>query len=475
MILFSLPPFGISIFYWFGIGIFLYSFICNKLYTNKSIFTFFLIINFVSLSWIIQSFYSGGLGYLILGLFLVCLLSSFIAFLNFVLIKINFIYFKNSNLRYLLAPLSISVVEILKEFILGGFPWNPTVIIYYKNLWAIGTLPYIGVYGLGIVIHLLIGSCVYFFSKRKRFLGASIIILASFTYALGFFDKPTKMDKANNSLNIILIQPNIYESLKKYDVLENFNQYEELTFKALSQNPNTDLIIWPEGSLPIDLNNRMGLLSRIGGLINREQLIILGSSAIENDQLFNRLYVINHKGKTIQHYDKQKLVLFGEYVPFVKPVISRFLNLGMNYVSGVNQPLLNLPKNVQAIPMICFESIFNYSHVNENICRSDLIIQISNDSWFGKWYGPHQHLANSLLRSVEFNKNLIRSTPSGVSAIIDSKGNILKSIPNDKADFLYYEYPILDSLQICESKFKYALIFLIMIFGFSYIYVRVKK
>ena len=475
LILLSLPPFGISILYWIGLGIFLYTFISNTSYSYKSIFIFFLIINFVSLSWIIQSFYSGGFWYLILGIFLICLLSSFIAFLNFAFIKISFSFFDNSNLRYLLIPLSISLVEILKEFILGGFPWNPTAIIYYKNLWAMSSLPLIGVYGLGIVIHVLIGLCIYSFSHRKIFLGIPIIIFAIFSYLITFFDKPIKVNNSDNFLNILLIQPNIYESLVHYDVLKNFAKYEELTFKALSQNPDTDLIIWPEGSLPIDLNNRLGLLSRIGGLITKDQLIILGSSAIENDELFNRLYVINHKGKITQHYDKQKLVLFGEYVPMIKPVISRFLNLGMNYVSGKKQPHLNLPKNVKAIPMICFESIFNYSHINKNICQNDLVIQISNDSWFGNWYGPHQHLANSLLRSVEFKKSLIRSTPSGISAVINSDGNILNSIPNNKANFIYYEYPIKKSSEFCNSKLKYALMSLILIFGLSFIYVRVKK
>ena len=171
--------------------------------------------------------------------------------------------------------------------------------------------------------------------------------------------------------------------------------------------------------MPIDLNNRIGLLSRVSSLINEDQKIIVGSSAIEEDQLFNRLYVIDHQGKIIDFYDKQKLVLFGEYIPFIKPLVSKFLNLGMNYTPGHVQKTLNLHKDINAVPMICFESIFNYQSINKEICGSDMVIQISNDSWFGKWYGPHQHLANSLLRSVEFQKPLIRSTPSGITSIVD--------------------------------------------------------
>src|SRR6056300_1525627 len=106
----------------------------NFINHHRYYFFFFLIIQFLSLSWIIQSFASGGWGYLILGILLIILLASFIAFLNYLFIKLTFIFFHQSNLKYLLLPLSISLVEILKEFIFGGFPWSPVAIIYYKNL-----------------------------------------------------------------------------------------------------------------------------------------------------------------------------------------------------------------------------------------------------------------------------------------------------------------------------------------------------
>ena len=125
--------------------------------------------------------------------------------------------------------------------------------------------------------------------------------------------------------------------------------------------------------------------------------------------------------------------------------------------------------------MICFESIFYYKHINKNICQSNLVLQISNDSWFGKWYGPQQHLANSLLRSVEFGKTLVRSTPSGISAIIDKKGNIIESISNDKKDFLYYNYPLNQSPSFCPSTLDTFMLLLFLIFGGSFLYVRIKK
>ena len=475
LILFSLPPFGISIFYWLGFSLFFFHLVSNTVSSKRFIFIFFFIINFISLSWIIQSFYSGGFFYLLLGIFLIFALALFISFLNFVIIIFIFKIFKTSELKYFLLPLSFSLVELTKEFLLGGFPWNPSAVIYYKNIWVLKSLPFVGVYGLGLIIHLVLGLLLYSIIKRKKTLSYVIMFLVTLIFLSSFFEKEISEDNSDETLNILLIQPNIYESLAEYNVIDNLEKYEELTQIAIRQTSNVDLIIWPEGSLPIDLNNRPGLLSRIGGLLDKDQLMIVGSSAIENNQLFNRLFIIDDRGRIKQYYDKQKLVLFGEYVPWVKPLLSRFLNLGMNYIPGKDQSFLYLPKNIKAVPMICFESIFNYMRINRNICQSDLVIQISNDSWFGKWYGPQQHLANSLLRSVEFGKTLVRSTPSGISAIIDNNGNINQAIPNDKKDFLYYNYPISKSSQVCSSTLNFVIFLLLLIFGSSFLYVRIKK
>tara|TARA_B100001063_G_scaffold211833_1_gene210387 strand:- start:253 stop:696 length:444 start_codon:yes stop_codon:yes gene_type:complete len=147
----------------------------------------------------------------------------------------------------------------------------------------------------------------------------------------------------------------------------------------------------------------------------------------------------------------------------------------MNYIPGNDQPLIDLPKNIKAVPMICFESIFYYKHINKDICQTNLVIQISNDSWFGKWYGPQQHLANSLLRSVEFGKTLVRSTPSGISTIIDKNGKIIERISNDKKGFLYYNYPINQSSPLCPSTLNPIIFILLFIFVGSFLYVRIKK
>ena len=128
-----------------------------------------------------------------------------------------------------------------------------------------------------------------YLSSIKKKLSYLLSLVAIIIFLIGLIDKPQNNSIGQKKLNIALIQPNIYESLVQFDVLNNFEIYEQLTQEALNNNENIDVIIWPEGSLPIDLNNRPGLLSRAGGLINDNQILILGSSAIEDNQLFNRL------------------------------------------------------------------------------------------------------------------------------------------------------------------------------------------
>ena len=476
LVLLSLPPFGFSLSYWLGITLFFYFLLRDQTFKLKHTFIFFYFIQFISLIWIIQSFASGGWGYLILGVVLISFLAGFIAFLHLGSIQFIYYFFRGKNLLPFLLPLSLSITDLLKEFIIGGFPWNPSAIIYYKNLFVLKSLPMLGVYGLGLIIHLVIGLILLCLVKGKRLSLYIISILVTISFFLSFIQLQPHVQHDEGTLNFLVIQPNIYESLVNHDVIENLDKYEQLTVKALQEKPEADIIIWPEGSLPIDLNNRPGLLQRLGSIIGDNQKLILGSSAIEEDVLlYNRLYVLNEMGAIEQYYDKQKLVLFGEYVPWVKPIVSRFLNLGMNYVPGKNQSLINLPNQVKATPMICFESIFEYQSINENICQSDLVIQISNDSWFGKWYGPQQHLANSLIRSVEFQKTLIRSTPSGVSAVIQPNGIISHRIDNDQQGYFYYSYTPGDQITNCSSTLYYVMSLLLLILISSWVYVRVKK
>ena len=208
---FSLPPFGVSIFYYISFSIIFYNILTNDNFSKKYIFYFFLFTQIITLSWITQSFYSGGFGYLILGIILVGVLSLFIAFLHYSATILILVTFKKKLLQIFLLPLGLSIVEILKEFIFGGFPWNPSAIIYYKNIWILKSLPFLGVYGLGLVVHLIVGLMIYFLYYKNKVVTLSLSLVLVLIYAFGFFENNTERKTNNETLNILLIQPNLYE------------------------------------------------------------------------------------------------------------------------------------------------------------------------------------------------------------------------------------------------------------------------
>ncbi len=471
----SIPPFLISPFYYISFLLIFINFLKNKNFNLKFIFLFFLLIYFFSLSWIAESFYTGGLIYTLLGYLMVFLLSAFLAFLNSLLIFFFNFYLSNKIIKIILIPLSIVLIEILKEFLFGGFPWNPSAIIWIDNFYLNKISSIIGIYGTSILVHLTISISIILIEYKKKFHFFILMLFIFFLYFVSFL--PVKsfesnIDNDKKQLSILIIQSNIKQSLRSNSVIDNLKTYEELTKKALAEFPSSDIVIWPEGSINIDLNNKKPLLKRIGNIINSNQKIIMGSNAIQNSKLYNRMYVINNEGVIEQFYDKQKLVLFGEYVPIVNTYISKFLEIGMNFSKGTNKKKLQLPKNFVASPMICFESIFDSSQIHSEICNSDLIIQISNDSWFGDKYGPIQHFKNSILRSSEKNMTLVRSTPSGITAVINPNAQILKSIPQGDQGYINFKIHKTFNEKKCSSFILFNLFFLILIFTSGLIYDR---
>ena len=125
--------------------------------------------------------------------------------------------------------------------------------------------------------------------------------------------------------------------------------------------------------------------------------------------------------------------------------------------------------------MICFESIFDYSRINNNICKTDFILQISNDSWFGNYIGPSQHFKNSLLRSVEQNMILVRSTPSGISAVVNANGQILDKINNNEKGYINFNIFKSSNKQECKPFLNIAIILILLMNMLGILYDRIRR
>ncbi len=183
-------------------------------------------------------------------------------------------------------------------------------------------------------------------------------------------------------------------------------------------------------------------------------------------RVFNSFYLFYKKDKFLK-YDKVHLVPFGEYTPLKKLLF--FLNNvvpGVDFSPGKSLKLLFF-KDFKIIPLICFEGIFPWQILKENRAGGNLLINISNEAWFGKSYALNQHLAANVLRTVESGKYFIRCSNSGISAIINHRGKVIKQLNEGKKGVILEKVNLINRLS-CYDKYGFAInffYFLIFLIG----------
>ena len=190
-------------------------------------------------------------------------------------------------------------------------------------------------------------------------------------------------------------------------------------------------------------------------------------------QYYNSLLVINNKFEIIQQYNKQQLVPFGEFLPFEKLLnkigLKKITEGHGSFLKGDKQKNLVID-NLNILPMICYEVIFTRL-IQKADLNTNLIINISEDGWFGNTIGPHQHFAKGIFRAIEQNSFFIRSANKGISAIINNKGEVIKKLDVNEAGNIELEVPLIKS----KYKNKNDLIFFILLFTYFLIYIIFKK
>ncbi len=192
----------------------------------------------------------------------------------------------------------------------------------------------------------------------------------------------------------------------------------------------------------------------------------------KSDKYFNSLVITNNKFEILQKYNKKKLVPFGEFLPF-----ETFLNkLGFKKITEGNFSFSNgaeqkniLIDNLNILPLICYEIIFT-ELIQQGSKNTNLIINISEDGWFGESIGPHQHFAKAIFRSIEANSFLARSANKGISAIINNKGEIIKKLNTNEAGNIEIDIPIIKT----KYKNKNDLIFFALLFTYLVIFLIFK-
>jgi apolipoprotein N-acyltransferase len=343
------------------------------------------------------------------------------------------------------------VTEYLRATILFSFAWNPLAAITVSDMnmsaWAAGSTSWLGTYGLSGLIVVMAGGV--FLAFRSQWKGAAAaLLLPVLVVGIGTLNTiPIEGTPVANQVPqplIRVIQPNIDQS-EKWETEFAARNFQRLADTTGETGSAPRLIFWPEAAVPDFIEDEPLARFRIASLLGPDDILLLGATKliIETDPGGNRrvvgarnsLYAMNAEAEMIGRYDKANLVHFGEYLPlrgFFEAVgMSRLAPGDLDFWPGPGPRTISLPGFGLVGGQICYEINFS-GRVADPANRPDFIFNPSNDAWFGTW-GPPQHLAQARLRAIEEGLPVIRSTPTGISAVIDASGRITDHIPYREA------------------------------------------
>ena len=350
-----------------------------------------------------------------------------------------------------------ALTEWLRATMFTGFAWNPVGVTLLDTFW-LGNASTIGTYGLSMLVVLLGGALALAIGPARR--SAAFVALA--VLAIGAFGwRPQQNPQFAAGKAIRVVQPNIGQEDKWREGLEE-EAFQRLTrLSRLPAGAGPTLLLWPEVAVPVAfqlegppparLNTPLPPARRAASLLRPGgDLLAAGAFALVVDRQAdlvgstNSVMPITADGRILGRYDKAHLVPYGEYLP-MRPLLS---SIGLSQLApGVGDTLSGPgPRNL-ALPgwgpmgvQICYEIIFSGQVVDPRD-RPDFLFNPSNDAWFGAW-GPPQHLAQARLRAAEEGLPVIRSTPTGISAVIDARGNLSASLPWRTAGAIDADLPL---------------------------------
>ena len=317
--------------------------------------------------------------------------------------------------------------EWMRSWLLTGFPW---LFIGYSqtesllSAWA----PLIGVYGISLIICLSGASISYlFFSQQRKQFNRSLIVVVMLCWVIAFplkqihWTTPTGEPKKVSMVQANISQHDKWQREHRQTTLALYNDLSKPYWDT------SELIIWPEAAIPIYYQYANDFLDQIDAIATQSQSALLTgipSRETHSNNSYNSLITIGNANGV---YHKQNLVPFGEYIPFANLLgnILAFFELPASSMHAGNPDQAPLTiQQWQSKPLICYEIVYP-DLAAKAAAVSDVLITVSNDSWFGASIGPLQHLQMAQMRALENGRYVLRNTGNGVSAIIDPKGKIL--------------------------------------------------
>lgn len=327
----------------------------------------------------------------------------------------------------LVAPAVWTLLEWLRGWILSGFPWLSIGYSQPEN-WLGSVAPLAGVYGVTWVCAVVAGLLVILVRGTLVKRAAAVAMFAVVLISGWLLSQQVWTSVTGESLRVSLVQGAIPQERKwlAEQLQPTLDTYGELTLAQTDQ----DLVIWPEVAIPaLPFEVREFLAAMNEEMVQRDTQLFAGilTYDVEQGEYLNTLWAIGAEEGT---YFKRHLVPFGEFFPvpdFVKGWL-RLMNLPSEDIAEGpdDQPLL-LAKGVPIAANICYELAFGAEQLNY-LPEAQLLVNVSNDAWFGDSFAPHQHLQMAQMRALETGRYLLRSTNTGITAVVRPDGRVAERI-----------------------------------------------
>ncbi len=349
---------------------------------------------------------------------------------------------------------ALTLAELARGHLFTGFPWNSFGQALAENIWLAQSGSLVGLYGLTLAALLLAAAPAAALTLPRRSAlvwgggaGALLVGMALF----GALRLPSGPMPLTEGVKLRIMQPNLPQDDKFHperwrDILD---RYIAISDRATSPRTlgvqDATHLIWPESAFPILIARTPAALQRITGFLPPHVTLLTGAARAgamlpgeTNPPIYNSIHVITRAGGVTASHDKHHLVPFGEYLPdpfdaLIRGVgLSTFVAIPGGFTAAPSRRVFTVPGLPPVAGTVCYEAIFPGAVMPQgpdDAPRPRLILNVTNDAWFGMTPGPWQHLAQARLRTIEEGVPLVRAANNGVSAVIDPYGRVVASLP----------------------------------------------
>lgn len=367
----------------------------------------------------------------------------------------------NRKFSLWLFPAFWLLCEYLRSVILTGFPWLSLGYSQINSPLAYFA-PIVGEVGITFII-MVISICLLNISSKKHLKKFSVLLILIICLTI-LVKQISWVTPIGKSITTALVQGNIKQEMKWSPEKEWPTMLKYLDLTRI--NYDAQLIIWPESAITVPepmAQEFLSMVNKAAAMNNTSIITGIQNYNIESKEYYNSLIVLGKKHQIddegnyfynhSNRYYKNHLLPIGEFVPFgdlLRPIAPLF-NLPMSSFSRGNyiQPNL-IAQDLHILPLICFEIAFPAQLAANMTDNTNILLTVSNDSWFGDSHGPHQHLDIARMRALEFGRPLLRSTNNGITATVDHLGNITAIIPQ------FEEAVLKTEIQLVTGKTPYS-------------------